>query len=202
MKKTPTAMKISSGNKFRDRHRGDCSRAAADAANVDDGQSRENQNEQRTTAGSALHDGKNHRDGGYERARDASDGENVRQPKQNAGEKADIRTERDFDIGVKPPVNDTRLPAMANEVTTRAIATAQMKNAIGAAAPRPAATIAGKTKIPAPIVALTMLAVSAGTPRARTSFSSCACAVVAAMRQAESANDTVQRAIRRQNEIN
>jgi hypothetical protein len=61
---------------------------------------------------------------------------------------------------------------MANEVTTNAITTAQIANAIGAAAPNPAATIAGKTKIPAPIVALTMLAVSVGTPRARTSFSS------------------------------
>src|ERR1043166_5267803 len=91
---------------------------------------------------------------------------------------------------------------MAKDVTTSAMTTAQMANAIGAAAPRPAATIAGRTKIPAPMVALTMLAVRVGTPRARTSFSSGSRAVVAAMRQAESAHAAVQRAIRRQNEIN
>ena len=41
--------------------------------------------------------------------------------------------------------------------------------ASGAAGPRPFATSAGKTKIPAPMVELTMFAVSPGTPIARMS---------------------------------
>src|SRR5258705_1703003 len=40
---------------------------------------------------------------------------------------------------------------------------------MGAAAPRPAATAAGKMKMPDPMVMLTMLAVSERTPNARTS---------------------------------
>jgi hypothetical protein len=58
---------------------------------------------------------------------------------------------------------------MAKQVTNRTIAIAQQMNASGAAGPSPAATVAGITKIPAPMVELTMLAVSAGIPMPRTS---------------------------------
>src|ERR1700730_14464299 len=72
----------------------------------------------------------------------------------------------------RPPVSDTRLPADAKHVTISAINTAHTMYASGAAVPRLAATVAGSTKIPAPIVTLTMLAVSRRTPIARTSPSS------------------------------
>src|SRR5438093_25705 len=68
----------------------------------------------------------------------------------------------------KPPVNDTRLPAIAKQVTNKTIAIAQQRNANGAAEPSPFATVAGITKIPAPIVELTIFAVRAGTPMPRT----------------------------------
>jgi hypothetical protein len=57
-------------------------------------------------------------------------------------------------------------------VTNNTIAIAQQMKASGAAEPSPRATVAGITKIPAPIVELTMFAVNAGTPIPRTSFSS------------------------------
>src|SRR5436190_6505598 len=68
-----------------------------------------------------------------------------------------------------PPVNDTRLPAAAKQETISAINPAHTMYAIGAAAPSPPATNAGSTKMPAPIVTLTMLAVRSRTPMARTS---------------------------------
>src|SRR5438094_7251216 len=71
-----------------------------------------------------------------------------------------------------PPVKDTRLPAIAKQVTNNTIATAQQTNASGAAGPSPLATVAGITKIPAPIVELTIFAVRAEIPMPRTSFSS------------------------------
>src|SRR5581483_4536806 len=72
----------------------------------------------------------------------------------------------------KPPVNDTRLPAEAKHKTMSAISVAQTRYAIGAAGPRNPATIAGSTKMPAPIVTFTMLAVSRRRPMARTSAAS------------------------------
>src|SRR3954447_22737485 len=66
-----------------------------------------------------------------------------------------------------PPVSETRLPASAKEVTKITMKTAQTRNAIGAAVPSWAATTAGRAKIPAPIVELTMLAARLGTPSAR-----------------------------------
>ena len=48
------------------------------------------------------------------------------------------------------------------------MAIAQQRNASGAADPSPFATVAGITKIPAPIVELTIFAVSAGIPMPRT----------------------------------
>src|SRR6516162_7804745 len=68
-----------------------------------------------------------------------------------------------------PPVSETRLPAAAKQHTMSAITAAQTTYAIGAAAPRPADATAGSTKMPAPIVTLTMLAVSCRAPIARTS---------------------------------
>jgi hypothetical protein len=53
-------------------------------------------------------------------------------------------------------------------VTNNTIAIAQQTNASGAAGPNPLATVAGMTKIPAPIVELIMFAVSAGIPIPRT----------------------------------
>src|SRR5712691_2102297 len=61
---------------------------------------------------------------------------------------------------------------MANDVTINAIATAQTTKASGEAAPSFVATSAGRTKIPAPIVVLTMFAVRLGTPSARINFAS------------------------------
>src|SRR4026209_2643427 len=52
------------------------------------------------------------------------------------------------------------------------MAIAQHTNASGAADPSPCATVAGITKIPAPIVELTIFAVSDGMPMPRTSCSS------------------------------
>ena len=68
-----------------------------------------------------------------------------------------------------PPVSDTRLPAIANDATTKVIARPHARYARGAAEPRSRATSAGRTKMPAPTVVLTMLAVSPRTPIARTS---------------------------------
>src|SRR2546421_11747665 len=68
-----------------------------------------------------------------------------------------------------PPVNDTRLPAAAKQQTISAISAAQTMYASGAAGPSPAAAAAGRTKMPAPIVTLMMLAVSWRGPIARTS---------------------------------
>src|SRR4051812_37779694 len=51
---------------------------------------------------------------------------------------------------------------------------AQTMYAIGAAAPSPAATNAGSTKMPAPMVTLMMLAVRSRTPMARTNPASLA----------------------------
>src|SRR2546423_3283820 len=85
---------------------------------------------------------------------------------------------------------------MANDVTMSAIAIAQMMNAIGAAGPNPNATPAGRTKIPAPTVALMILDVSVGTPRARISFSSeCPARSFSIIAQAQSAGLRTQRAI-------
>src|SRR5438105_15394588 len=56
---------------------------------------------------------------------------------------------------------------MAKQVTKNTIAIVQTRNANGGAEPRLFATSAGKTKIPAPIVELTMFAASAGMPNAR-----------------------------------
>ena len=69
---------------------------------------------------------------------------------------------------------------MAKQVTNRTIAIAQATNASGAAGPNPLATRAGKTKIPAPMVLLTMFAANPGTPMARMSCSSVcfACSVI------------------------
>src|SRR6266550_2277118 len=64
--------------------------------------------------------------------------------------------------------NTFTTPAMAQQVTNNTIAIAQQMNASGAADPSPFATVAGMTKIPAPIVELIMLAVSAGIPIPRT----------------------------------
>ena len=50
----------------------------------------------------------------------------------------------------------------------KTMAIAQQMNASGAAGPSPFATVAGITKIPAPIVELTMFAVRAGIPMPRT----------------------------------
>ena len=77
---------------------------------------------------------------------------------------------RDDDLDRVPAVSETRLPAIAKQVTNKTIATAQQMNATGAADPKPFATNAGRTKIPAPIVELTMFAVSPGTPIARMSW--------------------------------
>jgi hypothetical protein len=87
-----------------------------------------------------------------------------------------------------PPVKDTRLPAIAKQVTNRIIAIAQHTNASGAADPSPCATVAGITKIPAPIVELTIFAVSDGMPMPRTSCSSVcfACSVIVAASSAMS----------------
>ena len=59
--------------------------------------------------------------------------------------------------------------AIAKQVTNKTIAIAQQTNARGAAGPSPFAIVAGITKIPAPMVELTMFAVSAGMPIPRTS---------------------------------
>src|SRR5439155_1797082 len=72
----------------------------------------------------------------------------------------------------RPPVSETRLPADAKHNTISAISIAQTTYATGAAGPRRSATTAGSTKMPAPIVTLTMLAVSRRTPIARTSAAS------------------------------
>src|SRR3977135_3571589 len=85
---------------------------------------------------------------------------------------------------------------MANDVTMSAIAIAQIIKAIGAAGPNPAATPAGRTKIPARTVALMILEVSVGTPRARISFSSdCPPRSFSIIAQAQSADARTQRAI-------
>src|SRR6266487_3391687 len=68
--------------------------------------------------------------------------------------------------------NTFTTPATAPQVTNKTIAIAQQTNARGAADPSPLATVAGITKIPAPIVELTIFAVRAGIPMPRTSFSS------------------------------
>jgi hypothetical protein len=54
-------------------------------------------------------------------------------------------------------------------VTNNTMAIAQQTNPSGAAGPSLCATVAGITKIPAPIVELTMFAVSAEIPIPRTS---------------------------------
>jgi hypothetical protein len=64
---------------------------------------------------------------------------------------------------------------MAKQVTKIAWAIAQTINATGAAPPNIFAIVPGKTKMLAPIVVLTMLAVSPGTPIARTNWSSAFC---------------------------
>ena len=57
---------------------------------------------------------------------------------------------------------------MAKQVTNSTMAIAQQTNARSAAGPSVLAIAAGKTKIPAPMVELMMLAVSAGMPMPRT----------------------------------
>src|SRR5262245_30435735 len=68
-----------------------------------------------------------------------------------------------------PPVMATRLPAAAMQATMSAIAIAHAMYAKGADGPSPAAAVPGRTKMPAPIVTLTRMAVSRRTPIARTS---------------------------------
>ena len=70
-----------------------------------------------------------------------------------------------------PPVSETRLPAFAMQVTIRPMAIAQTRYATGAAAPSEPATIAGRRKIPPPIVMLMMPAASPNVPMALVSDS-------------------------------
>ncbi len=66
-------------------------------------------------------------------------------------------------------MSDTRLPAAAKHNAINAINVAQTRYATGAAAPSPAATVAGIRKIDDAIVTLMMLAVSSRVPITRTS---------------------------------
>ena len=59
-------------------------------------------------------------------------------------------------------------PASAKQATTSAISRKQTRNASGAAAPIRSATAAGSTKMPAPMVLLTTLAVRPASPMPRT----------------------------------
>src|SRR6185312_1271 len=67
-----------------------------------------------------------------------------------------------------PPVSDTRLPDSAKQMSTRLIASAQMRYAMGARAPNAPAATAGSTKMPPPIMMLNVVAARPLTPMART----------------------------------
>ena len=105
---------------------------------------------------------------------DPGGGEDRGEKIKHSGHETDVAPESGFDVSIQPAGNETRLPASAKDVTKTAIAKAQTRKASGAPAPSWAATSAGRAKIPAPTVALTMLAVRLGTPSARTNWLSTA----------------------------
>ena len=70
-----------------------------------------------------------------------------------------------------PPVSVTRRPAAAMHATIKAMATAQITYATGAAAPSEAAASAGTRKMPPPIITLTMPAARPTVPMARVNDS-------------------------------